>query len=110
MQNMDEVQRAVIADKDALRASVDHRDESMVHISDERISKVLVLRLIGFTCAFPRWDVSYCYVELKDGSRVRCDVECDQFTKNYKSELIEICKDFGIYGKGIGLFDAVETF
>ena len=107
---MDEVQKAIADDLANLRESVDHRAAAKVHISDKRIKRILRLRLIGYTRAYPVWELSYCWAELKDGTRVRVDLDRDEFSREYKRELIEVCKKHGVYGRGIGILDAVDTW
>lgn len=79
--------------------------EDTVWLGDPRLARIARLRLLSDP-GFPFWDVSYCYGILKDGTRVRVTLPVGQFSKrNLKGDLIAMCKQVGVYGKGLGLFD-----
>lgn len=76
-----------------------------VDLADPRLARIARLRLLSDP-GFPFWDVSYCYGVLKDGSRVRVRLTRHQFSKRaLKAELIDMCREAGVFGKGLGLFD-----
>ena len=85
-----------------LHARVDH--SITVGLSDPRLVKIVRLRLIGFCRSYPRWDVSYCYGQLKDGTEVRVQVY-GHIGRNWKGDLIAIAKEEGVFAKGLGLLD-----
>ena len=79
--------------------------EDTVQLEDPRLARINRLRLLSDP-GFPFWDVSYCYGTLKDGSRVRVSLPRHQFSKRaLKKDLLDMCKEAGVYGKGLGLFD-----
>ena len=79
--------------------------EDTVYLSDPRLARIARLRLLSDP-GFPFWDVSYCYGVLKDGTRVRVSLPRHQFGKRtLKQDLIEMCREAGVYGKGLGLFE-----
>lgn len=79
--------------------------EETVDLSDPRLARIARLRLLSDP-GFPYWDVSYCYGVLKDGARVRVRLTRCQFGKRtLKRDLIDMCREAGVYGKGLGLFD-----
>lgn len=87
-----------------VREWLDDIDET-VDLADPRLARIARLRLLSDP-GFPYWDVSYCYGVLKDGSRVRVRLTRHQFSKRaLKAELIEMCREAGVYGKGLGLFE-----
>lgn len=79
--------------------------EETVQLEDPRLARIARLRLLSDP-GFPFWDVSYCYGVLKDGSRVRVQLPRYQFSKRaLHKELVEMCREAGVYGKGLGLFE-----
>lgn len=76
-----------------------------VDLDDPRLAKIARLRLLSDP-GFPLYDVSYCYGILKDGTKVRVRLPRFQFSKRrLKGELLEMCKEAGVYAKGLGLFE-----
>jgi len=76
-----------------------------VHLTDPRLAKVDRLRLISDPDT-PWWDLSYCYGTLHNGDHVRIQMPVWQFPKtNLKRYIVEICKECGVYAKGLGLID-----
>jgi len=76
-----------------------------VQLEDPRLARIARLRLLSDP-GFPFWDVSYCYGVLKDGSKVRVSLPRFQFGKRtLMKDLIDMCREAGVYGKGLGLFD-----
>lgn len=88
-----------------LRESVNHRDGAMVQWTDERLVKVLRLRLIGCSREYPFWDVSYCYGELRDGARVRVSLPVGQLNRDWKAHLIALAKNDRVFAKRLGILD-----
>lgn len=86
-----------------LRESVDHH--VTVQWNDRDLKRVLRLRLIGCSREYPFWDVSYCYGELKDGTRVRVNLPEYQINRNWKAHLIAMAKRDGVFAKGLGILD-----
>jgi hypothetical protein len=90
------------AEIDELRESVNHGVTVMWN--DKRLARVLRLRLIGCSRDYPFWDVSYCYGELKDGTRCRVQMP-GRINRNWKAHLVQMaCRD-GVFAKGLGLLD-----
>lgn len=87
-----------------LRESVDH--SIVVDWNDPDLVKVLRLRLIGCSYEYPFWDVSYCYGELRDGTRVRVNLPEWHLNRNWRRHLVELAKRDHVYAKGLGLLDA----
>lgn len=84
---------------------LDEMDGETVELGDPRLTKIARLRLLSDP-GFPFYDVSYCYGILKDGKKVRVNLPRYQFSKRrLKGELLEMCKEAGVYAKGLGLFD-----
>lgn len=82
--------------------------DETVTLSDPRLARITRLRLLT-DAGFPYWDLSYCHGELQDGTRVRVNLPQWQFRKsNLRGEILEMCKRAGVYGKGIGIFDALS--
>jgi hypothetical protein len=86
-----------------LMESVDHSET--VQWNDPQLARVLRLRLIGCCREYPFWDVSYCYGELRDGSRVRVMLPEHQLNRQWKSHLIQLAKRDGVFAKGLGILD-----
>jgi len=102
---------------DFLEDPMTHSDEC-VYWNDPDIDHCIVLRLLGDSgpYSFPGLDISYCYVRLKDGTAVRCELGTDatdyiyQFRdkRAWKRELIAKAKADGVYAKGLGFLDNVS--
>lgn len=86
-----------------LSDSVDHSET--VYWNDPELKRVLRLRLIGCSREYPFWDVSYCYGELKNGTRVRVNLPVHQISQKWKAHLIEMAKQDGVFAKGLGILD-----
>jgi len=92
-----------------MRESVDHS----VHVdwADKRLAKIIRFRLIGYhPYEYPAWDLSYCYGELKDGTR--CLVSLggrSRFPAKWKSYVVNIARQDGVYAKGLGIFEAADN-
>lgn len=83
--------------------------EETVNLTDRRLARITRLRLVTDP-GFPAYDVSYCYGELKTGEPVRVRLPHGQFPKrNLTGALIEMCKDAGVYAKGLGLLDPANV-
>jgi|1185.fasta_scaffold80561_1 hypothetical protein len=79
--------------------------EETVSLSDKRLARITRLRLIGYNSReYPRWDISYCYGELKDGTPVRVQLY-GNIGRNWKGDLIKIAQAAGVFAKGLGLLD-----
>ena len=91
----------------ALQDSVDHSDEKAVSWADPNLKRILRFRIVGFhPYDSPWWDVSYCYGELKDGSRVMVRLPFHQLRGRFwQNEVIEYAKRDKVYAKGLGFFD-----
>jgi hypothetical protein len=80
-----------------------------VELDDPRLGRITRLRLLTDP-GFPWYDLSYCHGELKDGTPVRVNLPRYQFGKrNLKGDLLLMCREAGVYAKGLGLFDAIST-
>lgn len=79
-----------------------------VALNDPRLAQITRLRLLTDR-DFPYWDLSYCHGRLKDGTEVRVILPEGQFRKrDLRGHLLEMCKEAGVYGKGLGIFDALS--
>lgn len=79
-----------------------------VGLNDPRLARITRLRLLT-DAGFPYWDLSYCHGRLKDGTEVRVSLPEWQFRKsNLRGDLLAMCKRAGVYGKGLGIFDALS--
>lgn len=88
----------------ALRESVDHSRQ--VPWTDKQLVRVLRFRLLTDP-GFPVWDVSYCYGEMADGTRVRVVLPFDQLRKRgWQGHLLEYARRDGVHARGLGFFDA----
>lgn len=77
-----------------------------VYWTDERLARVTRLRLIGYNrFEYPRWDISYCYGELKDGTPVRVQVPFSNLRRNWAADIIAFARQDGVYAKGLGILD-----
>lgn len=79
--------------------------EETVTLGDKRLARITRLRLIGFCRDYPFWDLSYCYGVLKDGTEVRVQLHAGRITRNWKLDMINLAKEYGVYAKGLGLLD-----
>jgi hypothetical protein len=81
-----------------------------VDLADPELAQITRLRLLtDWDCPF--YDLSYCHGTLKDGTPVTIALPVHQFSKRkgLKAELLEMCREAGVYGKGLGIFDAIST-
>lgn len=80
-----------------------------VAFTDKRLARLTRLRLIGER-GYPAWDVSYCHGELEDGTPVRVQLPEYSFPKRgLKSALIRMCREHGVYGMKLGIYEAIST-
>jgi hypothetical protein len=90
------------------RAALDeflNADLQDVQLDDKRLRRIRRLRLLSDP-GFPMWDLSYCWGELADGTKVRVQLPRHQFSKGKLfTELIEMGKEAGVYMKRLGVFD-----
>lgn len=85
--------------------------EETVDLTDNRLNRITRLRLVTDP-GFPFYDLSYCYGQLDDGTPVRVQLPWHQFSRRHLNrDLIAMCKEAGVYGKALGLFnhDVVST-
>lgn len=77
-----------------------------VQLTDKQLKSITRLRLISDP-GYPVWDVSHCHGVLKDGTEVRVSLPWQHFQKKQplKPQLVRMCQDFKVYGKGLGLLD-----
>lgn len=79
--------------------------EETVDLADPRLARITRLRLVTDR-DFPMWDLSYCHGVLKDSTKVAVRLPRWQFPKReLTASLLRMCKEAGVYGKGIGIFD-----
>jgi hypothetical protein len=79
--------------------------EGTVALADPRLARIFRLRLVSDP-GFPFWDLSYCFGRLKDGTVVRVQLPEYQFPKReLTASLLRMCREAGVYGKGLGIFD-----
>jgi hypothetical protein len=83
--------------------------EKAVGFDDPDLLRVDRLRLISDP-GYPFWDVSYAWGTMKDGTAVR--VLMGDFrprrgkgTPSVTRQLVEYCREEGVYAKGLGLLD-----
>lgn len=87
-----------------LRSEMD-KAERTVGLSDPALARIFRLRLVSDP-GFPFWDLSYCFGRLKDGTVVRVQLPEYQFPKReLNAALIRMCREAGVYGKALGIFD-----
>lgn len=88
--------------------SIDRRVR--VALDDPRLARVTRLRLLTDP-GFPNWDLSYCHGILADGTEVTVDLPWFSFSKRkgLAREIVTMCKEAGVYAKGIGILDAIST-
>lgn len=81
-----------------------------VTLDDPRLARVTRLRLLTDP-GFPVWELSYCHGALKDGTEVTVDLPWFSFSKRkgLTREIVTMCKEAGVYAKGIGILDAIST-
>ncbi|UKD50925.1 hypothetical protein L3Q65_01115 (plasmid) [Amycolatopsis sp. FU40] len=91
------------ADAYAVRDSIDH-SRAPVPLENPDLVKILRLRLLGES-DFPFMDVSYCYGEMRDGTRVRVEIGASQLRKRYTSHLIELAADAGRDAESMNLLN-----
>jgi len=93
-------------------SGIDHADlagAETLALEDPRLVKVTRLRLLSEP-GTPFWDLSYCYGLDVDGKPVWVDLPRYQFPKrNLSRALVDMAREAGRYGKGMGLLDAVST-
>jgi len=84
-----------------------YHDVETIEWNDGRLAKFTRVRMLTDP-GFPYWDFSYCYGELKDGTKVEVTLPFHQLgRRKWKSEAIEYAKRDGIYLKGLGFFNAI---
>lgn len=92
-----------IADSPIQHDEVDHSRTLGLHSAD--LVRIIRLRLISDP-GYPFWDISYCYGEAKDGTKVRVDLGVYQLSKrNMKGDLIQAARRAGRHAKNMGLLD-----
>lgn len=84
-------------------------ERETVDLTDPRLAAVTRLRLLTDP-GFPYWDLSYCHGRLADGTEVRVTLPRFQFSKaaGLSREIVAMCKEAGVYAKGLGILDAVS--
>ncbi len=92
----------------AIRNAIDHGNP--VLLEDRDLARIVRLRLLSDR-GFPFWDVSYCYGQMKDGTYVRVSLPWGQIPKKggLNANIVKMCKEVGVYGKGLGIFDVIST-
>ena len=80
-----------------------------VTLDDPRLATITRLRLLTDP-GFPYWDLSYCHGRLDNGTEVTVILPWYQFSKKngLNRELIAMCSEAGVYGKGLDIFNAVS--
>lgn len=82
-----------------------------VTLADKDLVRITRLRLLGDPgpYAFPFFDVSYCWGELRDGTVVQVELPKWQFPKRgVRGHIVEMFRDAGRYAKGMGVLDALS--
>jgi hypothetical protein len=81
-----------------------------VTLDDPRLKTITRLRLLTDP-GYPFWDLSYCHGALKDGTEVTVILPWYQFSKRngLSREIVTMCKEVGVYGKGLGILDCIST-
>lgn len=93
-------------DSEQIAAMHQVKREETVYWTDQRLARVTRLRLIGYNRReYPRWDISYCYGELKDGTPVRVQLPFYNLGKLWAAEIIKWARQEHVYAKGLGLLD-----
>jgi hypothetical protein len=76
-----------------------------VTLGSPEVARVVRLRLLTEP-GYPYFDISYCYVQLKDGRYARLsDTPMSLGRKTLKRDLIAWAREEGAYAKGLGLLD-----
>lgn len=90
-------------------AEVRRVDRTRIYqLSDKAVTRIVRVRLISDR-GNPLWDLSYCWGELRDGTRVSVDLGRFHFPKHgLSAALVDTARQAGRYAKGIGLLDAVS--
>lgn len=74
--------------------------------TDKRLARVVRLKLVT-DAGFPYADVSYCYGELTDGTKVRVRLPFHQLPKRgMHRAIVEHAKADGVHAKSLGILDA----
>ena len=74
-------------------------------LGDPNIKRVVRLRLLTEP-GYPYYDISYCYVQMKDGQYARLGGYIPTLSKRFiKRDLIAWAKEEGVFAKGLGLLD-----
>lgn len=85
----------------------EHSRGDTVDWSDGRLAKVVRLKVVTDP-GFPYVDVSYCYGELKDGTKVRVRLPFHQLPKRgMRRAIVEYAKTDGVHAKGLGILDEI---
>lgn len=82
-----------------------------ITLADPELVKITRLRLLGDPgpYAFPFFDVSYCWGELRDGTVVRVELPKWQLPKRgVRRHIVEMFRESGRYAKGMGVLDALS--
>lgn len=81
-----------------------------VALDDPRLATITRLRLLTDP-EFPYWDLSYCHGRLDDGTEVTVILPWHSFSKRngLAREIVAMCKEVGVYAKGVGILDAIST-
>lgn len=81
-----------------------------VDLADPRLARVTRLRLLTDAVGYGYWDVSYVHGVLKDGTPCRVHLPVREFRRgNLSRQIVEMCREAGVYAKGLGILDAVST-
>lgn len=83
---------------------------TQVALDDPRLDRVTRLRLLTDP-GFPNWELSYCHGVLVDGTEVTVVLPWHSFSKRkgLAREIVTMCKEVGVYAKGVGILDAIST-
>ena len=88
---------------EATHENVDYSIDT--YLGDPEIARVVRLRLLTEP-GYPYYDVSYCYVQMKDGRYARLGGHIPTLSKRFlKRDLIEWAREAKVYAKGLGLLD-----
>jgi hypothetical protein len=84
--------------------------ERTVDLTDPELETITRLRLLSDP-GHPYWDISYVHGVLKDGTQVRVQLPVHNLRKrgSINGQLYAMCRDAGVYGKGLGIYQAVST-
>jgi hypothetical protein len=78
-----------------------------VHWTDPRLDKIMLLDLHLILDA---WQVTQCEGRLKNGERVFVTLPFSQLPRyGLRKAIIKYAQEAGVYAKGIGIFDAINT-